>query len=175
MGEVGISSEYVLCDAALLPFRDDVFDVVCFLDSLRCLKGNIPERFLEEAWRTLRSGGTLYITGLDKVTFKGKVLPIFKDARLPISWGSYVPTDRSEPWIDEEPTYEDLSAGRKFKYVGILPEHVARELLSECGVKSKTLWEVDQEEGYKFHRYLIVARKTQRLDYCQCDLKSCRG
>jgi ubiquinone/menaquinone biosynthesis C-methylase UbiE len=52
--ESGVTAEYLRCDAGHLPFKDEFFDVIYLLDSLRCLKGHSLEWFIKDAYKKLR-------------------------------------------------------------------------------------------------------------------------
>lgn len=64
------SVEYVLADAAVLPFRDETFDAVF----LTHCAGHAPEQvrnaISSESFRTLRSGGMLFFTGFSTADFR---------------------------------------------------------------------------------------------------------
>jgi ubiquinone/menaquinone biosynthesis C-methylase UbiE len=150
----GADADYLCCDAAFLPFHDGIFDVVLMLDSFRCLKGHPPELFIKEAWSQLRPGGKVYITGLDKVCFGGKRLPIFKDKRFLLNWNLYVPINGSSPWISQEPNIK-----KNYRYHGVLPHKIVSELLWRCGLEPETSWEVEEVGNYKYYRYAIIVQK----------------
>jgi ubiquinone/menaquinone biosynthesis C-methylase UbiE len=151
-----IEAEYLRCDAAFLPFQDETFDIVCMLDSLRCLKGRFPQQFIREAWRKLKPKGKLYVTGFDKVCFQNRALPVFKDRFLPLSWNVYIPLNGSSPWISHEPCLK-----KNYRYVGVLPEKVISELLWRCGIEPETKWKVEEIEDYTYYKYVVTAEKFQ--------------
>jgi ubiquinone/menaquinone biosynthesis C-methylase UbiE len=155
-----IDAEYVCCDAGMLPFQDEIFDVVYALDSLRCLKGHQLQQFIREAYKKLRHGAEIHIVGLDKVSFRGKDLPTFKDPSLPFNCGSYIPQDGSSPFISEKPSDKELSVYRRHKYVGILEEKVVSELLWQCFLEPESKWEAKKEGDFTYHYYTITARKS---------------
>jgi SAM-dependent methyltransferase len=150
----GLKAEYVRCNAAFLPFPDETFDIICFLDSLRCLKGHPPDLFIKEAWRKLKPKGKVYITGLDGVSLSKRRLPIFKDRTLLLSWSLYIPLDESSPWISHEPSRKE-----NYKCYGVLPHKVPSELLWRCGIEPEILWKIDEHENYRFYKYVITAEK----------------
>jgi ubiquinone/menaquinone biosynthesis C-methylase UbiE len=158
--EHGVDAEYVCCDAGLLPFQDEIFDVIYALDSLRCLKGHQPQQFFKEAYRKLRHGAEMHIAGLDKVSFRGKDLPVFKDLSLPFNWSSYIPQNGSSPFISEEPSEKELNVHRRYKYVGILKEKMVSELLWQCYMEPESNWESKKEGAFTYHFYTITTRKA---------------
>jgi len=155
-----LDAEYVRCDAALLPFQDAVLHIVCMLDSLRCLKGQDPKKFVKEALRKLLPQGKLYLTGLDRVSFQSRNLPAFRDPSFALSWSSYVPLNESSPFISGEPDYTETTIKERYKFVGISPEHVVSELLWRSGVEPETTWKTEIEGNYSYHYYVITAIKT---------------
>lgn len=55
----------------------------------------------------------MYITGLDRVSFQGKILSVFKDYDLPLNYIVYIPINLESPFINREPSYSEVEIQKK--------------------------------------------------------------
>jgi ubiquinone/menaquinone biosynthesis C-methylase UbiE len=75
--------EYVLADAAVLPFRDETFDAVFLTHCAGHAQEQVRNTIASESFRTLRSGGRLFFAGFSTADFRsGRGTAIDPSTRL---------------------------------------------------------------------------------------------